>query len=97
VLTSDIEKAVVNFFKPASQKEPEKVTWRVVDETLLIGKYRPSEETPKNLEGKRRIAAFDFVGHFFLYSTNFQQLSLTSQPAHAFCFSFRVFPVSNLY
>jgi bifunctional polynucleotide phosphatase/kinase len=58
------EKAVANFFKPASQKEPEKITWRIVGGTLLIGKYRPSEGTSKPLQGKRKIAALDFVCHY---------------------------------
>jgi bifunctional polynucleotide phosphatase/kinase len=55
-------KAVANFFKPASQKEPEKVTWRVVDQTLLVGKYHVSENTKSEAQnGKKRVAAFDFV------------------------------------
>jgi bifunctional polynucleotide phosphatase/kinase len=59
----DTEKAVSNFFKPASQKEPDKITWRVVNDTLLVGKYHGSsaearQDTPI---GKQKIAAFDFV------------------------------------
>lgn len=50
--------AVANFFKPASQKEPEKVAFHVVHDTLLVGRY----DTP-NLAAREKpvkIAAFDF-------------------------------------
>ncbi|TLD22662.1 PNK3P-domain-containing protein [Venturia nashicola] len=55
------QKAVSNFFKPASQKEPDKITWRVVNDSLLIGKYNASavESKDASLE-KKKIAAFDF-------------------------------------
>jgi len=50
---------VANFFKPVSQKEPSKATWRTVGDSLLICKYDKSDEhahlTP------RKIAGFDFV------------------------------------
>jgi bifunctional polynucleotide phosphatase/kinase len=54
----------VNFFKPASQKqkEPEKVTWRIINNSLLIGKYQESQPVAKTENGQRqKIAAFDFV------------------------------------
>lgn len=64
-----IEKAVFNFFKPASQKEPDKITWRVVNDSLLIGKYNGSsaKSTQDGTTGKRKIAAFDFVIKFVLW------------------------------
>ncbi|KAF2127312.1 PNK3P-domain-containing protein [Dothidotthia symphoricarpi CBS 119687] len=49
-------KAVANFFTPVSKKEPEKMTWRIVKDSLLVGRYGASSATT----GKRRIAAFDF-------------------------------------
>ncbi|KAF2018169.1 PNK3P-domain-containing protein [Aaosphaeria arxii CBS 175.79] len=52
-------KAVANFFTPASKKEPEKMTWRIVNESLLIGRYNAAAQLiPK--AGRRKIAAFDF-------------------------------------
>jgi bifunctional polynucleotide phosphatase/kinase len=57
------EKAVSNFFKPASQKEPDKITWRIVNDSLLVGKYNGSSAESKQeaVLGKHKIAAFDFV------------------------------------
>ncbi|KAK5127584.1 hypothetical protein LTR85_006924 [Meristemomyces frigidus] len=50
--------AVSNFFKPASQKEPEKVTFQVLHESLLVGRYQDAGTAtrPKPL----KVAAFDF-------------------------------------
>ncbi|KAK2763909.1 hypothetical protein FQN54_009528 [Arachnomyces sp. PD_36] len=51
--------AVSAFFTPASQKKPEKVTWRTVKNSLLVGKYS-SDQTNNLGDGlKRRVAAFD--------------------------------------
>jgi bifunctional polynucleotide phosphatase/kinase len=64
ILTSPKEKALTNFFKPTSQKqkEPEKVTWRIINNSLLIGKYQESRSvTGKENEQRQKIAAFDFV------------------------------------
>jgi len=64
LLTSPKEKAVANFFKPASQKQkdPEKVTWRIINDSLLIGKYHESQPVARKENGQRqKIAAFDFV------------------------------------
>jgi len=55
---------VTNFFTPASQKqnEPEKVTWRIINDSLLIGKYQRSQPVTRKENGQRqKIAAFDFV------------------------------------
>ncbi|KAF2461511.1 polynucleotide kinase 3 phosphatase-domain-containing protein [Lineolata rhizophorae] len=55
------QKAVANFFTPASKKEPEKLTWHVVDQSLLVGRYKTSETSAPSAGMKRRkIAAFDF-------------------------------------
>lgn len=52
--------AVANFFKPASQKEPEKIAFHVLHDTLLVGRYDEASkpERPKPV----KIAAFDFDG-----------------------------------
>ncbi|OKL58889.1 hypothetical protein UA08_05654 [Talaromyces atroroseus] len=53
--------AVASFFTPTSQKKPEKVSWRIVNKSLVAGKYASESsghgQTPA---GKRRkVAAFD--------------------------------------
>ncbi|KAH0157865.1 PNK3P-domain-containing protein, partial [Aureobasidium melanogenum] len=50
--------AVANFFKPASQKDPEKVTWKVIENTLLYGKYDKADSFAA--DRPRKVAAFDF-------------------------------------
>jgi len=60
-LTSHQGKAIANFFTPASKKEPEKMSWRIVNDSLLIGRYRAS--TPISSLKRQKIAAFDFVRH----------------------------------
>ncbi|PGH04098.1 polynucleotide kinase 3'-phosphatase [Helicocarpus griseus UAMH5409] len=53
-------KSASNFFTPLSQKKPESVTWRVVDNSCIIAKYHPEEAAAAVKSGsKRRIAAFD--------------------------------------
>ncbi|KAJ9619534.1 DNA kinase/phosphatase Pnk1 [Taxawa tesnikishii (nom. ined.)] len=51
-------KAVANFFKPASQREPAKTTWRTIDDSLLVCTCVKSD--PKVNERPRKVAAFDF-------------------------------------
>ncbi|KAL7268978.1 DNA kinase/phosphatase Pnk1 [Rhizina undulata] len=63
--------AVANFFKPISQKEPEKTTWKLVHNTLLVGKYFNKDGTNNQSKDgslsipitgevpKRKIAGFD--------------------------------------
>lgn len=53
------DKAVVNFFKPISQKDPIKTAWRTVDGSLLVCKYDKVDEYIQN--APRRVAAFDLV------------------------------------
>ncbi|KAF2704765.1 PNK3P-domain-containing protein [Pleomassaria siparia CBS 279.74] len=52
-------KAVANFFTPASKREPDKMAWRIVSNSLLIGRYATSAAA-QPVKGKRKIAAFDF-------------------------------------
>jgi hypothetical protein len=58
---------VKSFFTPASQKEKnEKLSWTVVDETLLVAVYTPSSSAdaplaPEDPTALKKIAAFDFV------------------------------------
>ncbi|KAH9881218.1 hypothetical protein J1614_001713 [Plenodomus biglobosus] len=55
-------KAVANFFTPLSKQEPEKMVWRVVKDSLLVGRYGATTATPTPTLSlsKRRVAAFDF-------------------------------------
>ncbi|CAO2658788.1 Nn.00g065110.m01.CDS01 [Neocucurbitaria sp. VM-36] len=53
-------KAVASFFTPISKKEPEKMTWRIVKESLLVGRYGASTATSSITSGRRKVAAFDF-------------------------------------
>ena len=56
------ENDVANFFTPASKKEPEKTTWRVVNDSLLMARHASAEINKTNiLKKRRRIAGFDFV------------------------------------
>ncbi|KAL9108652.1 MAG: hypothetical protein Q9227_006598 [Pyrenula ochraceoflavens] len=53
--------ALNNFFKPASEKEPDKLQWRIVGKSLIVGNYTVKEnETSKRwLTNPAKIAAFD--------------------------------------
>ncbi|CAL5867677.1 uncharacterized protein PFLUO_LOCUS1896 [Penicillium psychrofluorescens] len=49
-----------SFFTPTSQKKPEPITWRVVRNSLVIGRYAPDGKTAQPpAAGQRKIAAFD--------------------------------------
>lgn len=65
MLICSVEQVVASFFKPTSEKkkEPEKISWRTIDDSLLIGKYQTSgtEVSVTKMPIKRKIAAFDFV------------------------------------
>ncbi|KAI4257989.1 MAG: hypothetical protein L6R42_005354 [Xanthoria sp. 1 TBL-2021] len=57
------KQAVAGFFTPASKKSPDRTHWRVVDGTLLLGRYRPYEPSGSDDAQpvkRRKIAAFDF-------------------------------------
>lgn len=51
--------AVVSFFKPASQRPPEKVSWRIVNDSLIIGRHEPQTMPPQLKKKPVKIAAFD--------------------------------------
>ncbi|CAZ79331.1 unnamed protein product [Tuber melanosporum] len=63
VQSTTTQATVVNFFKPASKKEPEHTIWKVVDDTLLVGTYfnraSPNKTKPAASDVKRRVAGFD--------------------------------------
>ena len=63
MLTTMTEDAVASFFVPASKKAPERVTWRVIDDSLLTARFESGKinETIKRPTAGRRIAAFDLV------------------------------------
>jgi hypothetical protein len=60
-LTMTPDKAVANFFTPTSKKEPEKMTWRIIKDSLLVGRYCASSTVESAGQSTKRIAAFDFV------------------------------------
>ncbi|MCJ1469682.1 hypothetical protein MMC07_008318 [Pseudocyphellaria aurata] len=55
------KKAVASFFTPASQKQPDQLTWRIVNSSLLVGRYRPhpTRQASDAQVKRRKIAAFD--------------------------------------
>ncbi|KAL8750405.1 MAG: hypothetical protein Q9184_006437 [Pyrenodesmia sp. 2 TL-2023] len=57
-----LEKAVAGFFTPVSKKDPDQTTWRVINNTLLSGRYRPkaSQVPSSNPRKGRKVATFDF-------------------------------------
>lgn len=61
LLTPELEKAVSNFFTPASQKKSGPITWRLIGTSVVIGKYSPEGYTQVLPKENRRIAAFDLV------------------------------------
>ncbi|KAI9815120.1 MAG: hypothetical protein M1827_002963 [Pycnora praestabilis] len=54
--------AVASFFTPISKKDPEKTTWRVVRDSLLVARYEKAEthSADEPVPKKRKVAAFDF-------------------------------------
>ncbi|KAL8912783.1 MAG: hypothetical protein Q9172_007437 [Xanthocarpia lactea] len=57
------KKAVAGFFTPASKKTPDRTHWKVINGTLLAGRYRPDEplgSIDAQPLKRRKIAAFDF-------------------------------------
>ncbi|KIX04761.1 polynucleotide kinase 3'-phosphatase [Rhinocladiella mackenziei CBS 650.93] len=52
-------KAVASFFKPASQKEPDKLIWRTVENSLIVGRYDASSRPAPSRSLPVKIAAFD--------------------------------------
>lgn len=58
-LTIRTGKSVANFFKPASEKQPEKIAWRVIDGSLIVGRYNDASQPDRDLSRPVKIAAFD--------------------------------------
>jgi bifunctional polynucleotide phosphatase/kinase len=59
-----LEQAVASFFTPVSKKAPERMTWRIVNQSLLVGKYTPTAAPSIEASlavNRRKVAAFDFV------------------------------------
>ncbi|KIV88376.1 polynucleotide kinase 3'-phosphatase [Exophiala mesophila] len=52
-------KAVATFFKPASQRPPENLIWRIVENSLVVGRYNPNEKTQDEPKLPVKVAAFD--------------------------------------
>lgn len=50
---------MASFFKPVSQKEPEKLTWRIVANSLIVGRYDAPNVPPQTRTLPVKIAAFD--------------------------------------
>lgn len=63
-LSTTTNKVVANFFAPKSQKEPEKLSWSIVQESLVVGCYNlPNDATSRDSAQpgqKTKVAAFDF-------------------------------------
>jgi bifunctional polynucleotide phosphatase/kinase len=58
VAATTTNKAVANFFKPASAKEPEKITFHKIQNSLLVGRCEGATTTSRPQPTK--VAAFDF-------------------------------------
>ena len=58
IAATTTNKAVANFFKPVSEKEPEKVTFQILHDTLLIARHEKANSISRTTPVK--IAAFDF-------------------------------------
>ncbi|KAK4496537.1 hypothetical protein PRZ48_012517 [Zasmidium cellare] len=62
VTATTTNKAVSNFFKPASEKEKstEKVKFQVLHDTLLVGRYEDASPAARSKPKPLKVAAFDF-------------------------------------
>lgn len=58
VAATTTNKAVANFFKPASEKEPDKFSFKTQNEALIIARYEDAHSISRTKPVK--IAAFDF-------------------------------------
>ncbi|KAK5073804.1 DNA kinase/phosphatase Pnk1 [Lithohypha guttulata] len=52
-------KAVASFFKPPSQREPEKLIWRIIANSLVVGHYADTPRVYRELPRPVKVAAFD--------------------------------------
>lgn len=72
-------KAVANFFKPASQKEADQLSWIIVQKSLIVGRYEKGlqkEKVAKSPAG-HKIAAFD-LDDALIKSTTGQRFGKTA-------------------
>ncbi|RJE26556.1 Polynucleotide [Aspergillus sclerotialis] len=51
-------RAVSTFFTPLSQKKPDPITWRIVNNSLVVGKYNIATDQRRDSQ-KKKVAAFD--------------------------------------
>ncbi|KAL2355708.1 polynucleotide kinase 3 phosphatase-domain-containing protein [Cryomyces antarcticus] len=58
VESTTTKSAVASFFTPASKKVPEKISWRVVNETLLVARY--GSPNPSSSQARQRVVGLDF-------------------------------------
>lgn len=50
---------VASFFTPTSAKKPEKVVWRILDRSLIVGRYKDLSWPENKLAHPVKVAAFD--------------------------------------
>lgn len=50
---------MASFFTPASKKAPEVLTWRTVNKSLVVGKYKADKLDATQQAKRLRVAAFD--------------------------------------
>ncbi len=55
---------MTSFFTPLSKKEPDQLSWRTVNGSLLVGRCNPhvTDKGQASDAKRRKIAAFDLVG-----------------------------------
>lgn len=53
------DRAVASFFKPASQREPEKLVWRIINNSLVVGQYDINKDRTAKRIMPVKVAAFD--------------------------------------
>ncbi|TKA63730.1 hypothetical protein B0A49_06522 [Cryomyces minteri] len=58
VESTTTKSAVASFFTPTSKKLPEKTSWRVVNETLLVARY--GSPKPGSSQARQRVVGLDF-------------------------------------
>lgn len=59
VASTTTNTAVASFFKPTSQKPPDKVSWRIIDDSLIVGRNNPDVIPPQTRKAPVKVAAFD--------------------------------------
>ena len=50
---------MTSFFRPVSQKEPERLTWKIVHQSLIVGSYNDASQPRRQLSRPVKVAAFD--------------------------------------